>query len=194
MLLDPFFLSKYEMTVAQWSRNSRWTGRFGQDEPLLPANAVSWDDCVATLELAGLYLRLPTEAQWEYGCRAGTTTPWWTGATEDSLRGAANIDWGPKDNKREELQTIGGLRANAFGLHDVYGNVWEWCSEEYGDESVAVLSGDGEREATGSRFRVTRRGGWAYGAAFARSDTRNAISPGDRDVNYGLRVARSVTP
>jgi formylglycine-generating enzyme required for sulfatase activity len=63
VVLDPFFLSKYEMTVGQWKRTSRWSGRFERDEALLPVHGVSQDDCVATLRTAGLFLRLPTEAQ-----------------------------------------------------------------------------------------------------------------------------------
>jgi len=193
VLLDPFFLSKYEMTVAQWRRTSRWSGKFWKDEPLFPANNVSWDDCVPALEHAGFFLRLPTEAQWEYGCRAKTTTPWWTGASKYSLRDAASISLDPKA-KRGELQQIGTLRANLFGLHDVHGNEWEWCSDEYGDESVPVRPGDGEREATGSRLRVIRGGGFNYEVGASRSGQRYPLGSGNRFPDYGLRVARRVTP
>jgi len=191
--LDPFFLSKYEMTVEQWKRTSL-TSQPSFDSPLLPANAVSWDDCVATLERAGLFLRLPTEAQWEYGCRAGTTTPWWTGADEDSLRFAANIDFDLQDNRRGEPKAIGGLLANPFGLHDVHGNVAEWSSDEYGDESVAVRPGDGKRQASGSGTRVYRGGGYGAAAVYARSGDRYGSSPDYRVASHGLRLTRYVTP
>ena len=112
------------------------------------------------------------------------------------LRGAANIDFDTKDQKYGKLQAIGGLLANPFGLHDVHGNVWEWCSDDYGDESVAVRSGDGEREATGSgsRNRVARGGGFHIEAAYARSGARNGAGPESRLGSWGLRVARCVTP
>jgi formylglycine-generating enzyme required for sulfatase activity len=125
--LVPFFLSKYEMTRAQWQRISEgWTGRFydfDNSSPIHPADSVSWDDCQQFLGRLPGWIELPTEAQWEYGCRAGTTTPWWTGAEEASLEGAANIRiW-------FSPIAIGRLRANPFGLHDVHGNLWEWCQD-----------------------------------------------------------------
>jgi formylglycine-generating enzyme required for sulfatase activity len=186
VVLDPFFLSKYEMTVAQWVRMSRWTGSFAGDELLLPANGVSWDDCIATLERAGLFLRLPTEAQWEYGCRAGTITRWWTGASEDTLQGAANIDFDPKDEKYGELEAIGQVRANPFGIHDVHGNVLEWCSDELEGESGAVRSG--------SHFRVFRGGTFGSDPAHARSGFRGGYDPGARGGAVGLRPARTIAP
>src|SRR5262245_50929594 len=179
------------MTVAQWQRTSRWTGRFWKDEPLLPAHAVSWDDCVATMERAGLFFCLPTGAQWEYGCRAGTTTPWWTGATADTLRGAANIVFDPKDD--QQVRPIGQLRANPSGLHDGHGNVWEWIRDEYG-VNPPVRQGDGEPVTSGARFRLYRGGGFGYDAERARVGPCVALVPGDRDRGVGLRPARRVSP
>jgi serine/threonine protein kinase/formylglycine-generating enzyme required for sulfatase activity len=189
VLLDAFFLSKYEMTLAQWLRNSHWMGQAGRDEPLLPAYGVSWEDCVGTLERAGLFLRLPTEAEWEYGCRAGTTTPWWTGENEFTLEGAANIDFKDPDAKtRPKLQPIGQLLANPFGLHDVHGNVWEWCHDEF------VVPQFGESKATGSGTHLLRGGGYSAEAAVAHSAFRYLSLPGNRNAIFGLRVARRVTP
>ena len=158
---------------------------------------MSWDDCVATLARAGPFLRLPTEAQWEYGCRARTTTPWWTDGYEPwvSLVGVANVTSLRQDQTHEgELQAIGGLRCNPFGLHVVYGNVWEWCSDEFGAESVAVRSGDGERVATGSRRRVYRGGGFIGGPGQANSSMRVSDFSDSSSGDIGLRLARPVTP
>jgi formylglycine-generating enzyme required for sulfatase activity len=214
VLLDPFFLSKYEMTVAQWQRTSHWTEGFWLDRPLLPASGVSWDDCVATLTRAGLFLRLPTEAQWEYGCRAGTTTVWWTGAEEETLWGAANIDFDPEDDEEVELERVGQLLANPFGLHDVHGNVAEWCRDEYCLVDAVVRAGDGEFAPRGARNRVARGGGFPLPVSLARSGGRLVLAPDSRTVDMappirtqlgeniafesrggvGLRVARGITP
>jgi formylglycine-generating enzyme required for sulfatase activity len=195
VLLDPYFLSKYEITVSQWRRTSSWTRRFWREESLMPANGMSWDDCVSTLESAGLFLRLPTEAQWEYACRAGTTTPWWTGASKGSLQGAANINLETGDNDYGlDLEPVGQLSANPFGLHDVHGNLLEWCSDGWSTNDVPVRPGDGEHKPTGSRDRVIRGGAFVDGTAHARSSSRVANSPEFRGVFLGLRVARSVTP
>jgi formylglycine-generating enzyme required for sulfatase activity len=181
VVLDPFFLSKYEMTVAQWERAQMWRWIeivMPKGQPLLPVRDVSLDDCVATLERAGLFLRLPTVAQWEYGCRAGTTTPWWTGAEEETLQGAANIGTG-------YLKPVGELLPNPFGLHDVHGNVPEWCCDDFGDEGVPVRPGDGETETSVSRYRAVLGGG------ADRSGQGVRAFP---EYGAGLRVARPVTP
>jgi formylglycine-generating enzyme required for sulfatase activity len=191
--LDAFFLSKYEMTVAQWKRTSL-ANQPRIDAPLLPANGVSWDDCVATIEHAGLFLRLPTETQWEYGCRGGTTTPWWTGTDEGSLPEAANFDYEPNDEWVGDPQAVGSLLANPFGLHDVHGNVWEWCRDAFGDDDVPIHSGEGERKPTGARFRVLRGGGYTNEPALGRSGRRYPMDPEVRRGVDGLRVARTVTP
>jgi formylglycine-generating enzyme required for sulfatase activity len=159
--------------------------------------------------LGRLGLLLPTEAQWEYAGRAGTETPWWTGAERESLQGAANLadrwarehgghfrfweDW--LDDGYTSHAPVGHYRANGFGLHDVLGNVWEWCRDEYSHAPHDLRPGDGERLLPQrSAFRAFRGGGFGDGAANARAADRNANDAADRGSGVGLRpLARVIT-
>ncbi|MFQ5503413.1 MAG: formylglycine-generating enzyme family protein, partial [Planctomycetota bacterium] len=154
--LDPFFLSKYEMTQGQWPQiaganpsiygpdGTTWATREARKPVMLlhPVGNVSWDEYREML--ARLDLVLPTEAQWEYAARANSDTPWWTGRDKKLLSDAGNLLDGfckrngghPSWRYDEELDDgfmihapVGSLRANAFGLFDVVGNVFEWCRD-----------------------------------------------------------------
>jgi formylglycine-generating enzyme required for sulfatase activity len=216
--LSPFFLSKYEMTQGQWKR---FTGEnpslygpdatFGgkQHDLRHPVEQVNWEDCMRVLYRLGL--ALPTEAQWEYAARACTATVWWTGNEKETLRGAANIadsflkkngglaswryeEW--LDDGYSSYAAVGSFRPNAFGLHDVAGNVWEWCRDWYGSYKLTVKEGDGERPvALGPcRSRVSRGGSFRNPAESARSANRSDFTPGDRYDFLGLRPARVLEP
>jgi len=195
--LDPFFLSKYELTDEQWDRVSLRRGmHYKGDRPLVPANRISWDDISLTLQRELGWCAFPSEAQWEYGCRARTNTSWWTGNDAKELRGVANINHDETDRTiRTTLVPVGRLRANAFGLHDVHGNVWEWCGDTY----FAVApprKGDGLRDdgVDGSVRRVTRGGSWYDSASDARSADRHSVSVEIRNSLIGLRPSRGITP
>jgi len=222
MKLDPFFLSKFEMTQAQWQA---FTGtnpsiygppRYDPNWDRLPADRkrmwrhpverVDWH--LATRVLSRLGLQLPTEAQWEYAARGGTTTAWWTGTRPAGLAGAANLldqfakrlgappSWGvPEDFDDGFLAhaPVGSFRANAFGLHDVAGNVWEWCTDPYVDYATATNPGDGRRLATGlPHTRICRGGSFLNPASDARSANRANPSPDYVNHDLGLRPARPV--
>ncbi len=214
--LAAFFLSKYEMTKGQWQRLSAgeepsWyrigTTYDGNPDAIgyaHPVESVDWPMCDRLMMRHGLVL--PTEAQWEYGCRAGTTTPWWPGDRAAALAGCANVldqtgervqpSWGRQegdfDDGRVSLGPVGWYRANGFGLHDVHGNVWEWCLDEYGRYSGAVRAGDGLRlQSDGSAARCNRGGSFATPAANARSAYRSRNAPTLRNPNLGLRPART---
>ncbi len=166
-----------------------------------PVEHVSWEDCEEVLGRLGLVL--PTEAQWEYGCRAGTDTPWWTGRDKLDLDEAGNLadayaqahggNWPQCDMELDDGRTchapVGSYRANAFGLHDTIGNVWEWCRDGYCSYDNAAVQGDGGRLVQGASLRVPRGGGFNSTPALARSAYRTDITPGIRDYYLGCRPA-----
>jgi formylglycine-generating enzyme required for sulfatase activity len=147
---------------------------------------VSWDDCQEFCKLTGL--SLPTEAQWEYACRAGTGTPYYSGNTEEDLK---SVGW-YSGNSEGKVHAVGSKDPNAFGLYDMHGNVWEWCVDVYDAEFYS------KREAlekdpvytSGSEFRVFRGGSWSYIAVRCRSACRGNWHPSHRNLNLGFRPVR----
>ncbi len=211
--LEPFFLSKYEMTQGQWLRVVGHNPSINQPYKMLlgrvtdlrnPIEQVSWDEC--DVWMSRLSLLLPTEAQWEYAARGGTTTPRWTGATVEGLAAAANVaDMSvipPATNWAHETWNdgfaidapVGSFAPNAFGLHDVLGNVFEWCRDWWAGYEVLPRPGDGLRQPVDRRIRVGRGGCFASGAAWARSAARLGDTPDRKSDLVGVRPARSVFP
>jgi formylglycine-generating enzyme required for sulfatase activity len=211
--LQPFFLSKYEMTQGQWLRitgENPGGYRAVEDapEPLLhPVEQVTWDECNRVMIQLGL--ALPTEAQWEYGCRGGTSTTWWTGDRRDLLEGATNLadqaaaawgaqwtaiqDWPQLDDGYGFHAPVGSYRANAFGLHDVHGNVWEWCRDWFVTyDGRPPREGDGLRGIFPALTQIHRGGSFGLAAAMARSAHRSSAAPGFRDAGVGLRPSRAL--
>ena len=136
--------------------------------------------------------RLPTEAQWEYACRAGTTTAWHSGDTDDNL---GDYAWysGNNGNSGEAnygTKEVRNKLANAFGLYDMHGNVWEWCWDWYESYANPAQPGTDPVGASSGSFRVLRGGGWFYPAEFARSAFRYYVDPYYRRFNLGFRVVR----
>ena len=162
-----------------------------------PVERVSWEDAQAFIErlndiVPGGGFRLPTEAEWEYACRAGTTTPFWFGdqITPDQVNYDGNHPYagGTQGQYREQTVDVQSLPCNGRGLYEMHGNVWEWCADWSGVyPSGAVIGPLGP--ATGE-YRVLRGGGWFSGGRSARSAQRNADPPGDRLHDIGFRVAR----
>ncbi|MCZ6794462.1 MAG: formylglycine-generating enzyme family protein, partial [Planctomycetota bacterium] len=213
--LGPFFISRYEMTQGQWLRVSHGNpsaygpdrDHFGYQHSLLhPVEQISWPRCRQVLEHLGLIL--PTEAQWEYAARAGTTTVWWTGDDETSLSGAANLadtyckqNHGPLGLQYEEWLAdgytthapVGSFRANDFGLHDVVGNVLEWTRDARVSYEETPREGDGLRTSDDATLRVCRGGSWYLPAENARSAIRTPYRPDSRGSHLGVRPAREIT-
>ena len=212
--LAPFFMGKHELTQAQWLR---WTGNnpsLWQPGPqsdlvkilLHPVEQVSWLRASLILERRGL--RLPTEAQWEYAARGGSGTAWWTGTERDSILGAINVadqyaarggatwatieDWPELSDGWVVHAPIGTFRANQFGLHEIVGNLKEWCQDAYEEGyRVAPRPGDGLRESAAIR-RAYRDGSFRATANHARAANRQSLAPGQSASQIGVRPARAL--
>jgi formylglycine-generating enzyme required for sulfatase activity len=187
-LTNAFYLGRYEVTQAQWqaTMGSNPSGYQGASRPV---DSVSWTTIQGYLSATGL--RLPTEAEWEYACRAGTQTPFYNGSTDDNTVG--NLAWfyyntcsgGTGCGSRD----VGLKAANAFGFHDMLGNVWEWVNDWYDTyPSSAQTNPTGPVNASD---RVIRGGSWDDDAGRVRSSRRNSVSPGYTFTDFGFRVART---
>ena len=190
--IQSFAIGKYEVTQEQWyavmgNNPSENKGR------TLPVEQVSWDDVqqfIAKLnQKTGQKYRLPSEAEWEYAARAGTTTHWSFGNEESKLGNYAWYDV----NSGGRTQEVGKKLPNAFGLYDMHGNVWEWTQDCW-HENYAGAPTDGSAWTTGCRgnVRVLRGGSWYDGPANLRSANRGRGSPGGRNYDIGFRLARTL--
>jgi formylglycine-generating enzyme required for sulfatase activity len=186
--VPPFFMAKHELTEGQLAR---LTGKESTGDGLRPAVNVSFDD--AKQLAVPLGLRLPTEAEWEYAARAGTTTEYWWGE-EVQQGGKAWANCGSCGSKWDGKETapVGSFAPNPFGLYDTAGNVWEWVEDCYHD-SYAEAPTDGSAWVSGScRERVRRGGSWVNVPAKVRSAIRGRLAPSLRNLDFGLRLARTL--
>ncbi|MFN0053103.1 MAG: formylglycine-generating enzyme family protein, partial [Planctomycetales bacterium] len=193
LISQPFVLGKYQVTNAQYARflesadgNTRkpayWDDRrFNQPEQ--PVVGVSWNEAMAFAKWAGG--RLPTEAEWEYACRAGTTTEYSFGDDEGGLSQYSWFD----ENSGDQTQPVGSKKPNAWDLYDMHGNVWEWCLDWWGVYSADVV--DDPRGPEKGQYRVNRGGSWFADASDCRSAVRNGSRPNYRDYYLGFRVVLS---
>ena len=191
-LSKAFFLGRREVTQEQWQAIMGAAPR-GATGPKHPVTHVSWDDCQAFLtefnkRVRGPKYRLPTEAEWEYACRAGTTT---TCSFGDDAAQAAAYAW-CRHNAGGAPHRVGAKKPNPWGLFDMHGNVWEWCRDWYGPYRAANQV-DPSGPARGEQ-RVLRGGSWANSAAVCSSACRYRALPGSRSPTYGFRIARLQKP
>jgi formylglycine-generating enzyme required for sulfatase activity len=191
--LSAFKMSKNEITFAQYDLFCEKTGRekpsdegWGRvDRPVIN---VSWDD--ATDFATWMGCRLPTEAEWEYACRAGSTSPFNTGSNLTTDQANYNGDYPYNNNAQgkylKKTMPVGSYPANAWGLHDMHGNVYEWCSDWYGDySSPAPKNPTGP--SSGS-LRVRRGGSWSHDAQDCRSADRGYYEPSNSNNFIGFRL------
>jgi formylglycine-generating enzyme required for sulfatase activity/S1-C subfamily serine protease len=191
----PFYIGVTEVTQAQWTAVMGTNPSLNPGDPLRPVESIAWNDCQQFLErLNGLEAgkryrcRLPTEAEWEYACRAGTTTTFSFG---DDMAQLPEYGW-LKVNTAERLHPVAQLKANPWGLYDMHGGVWEWCNDWHsGDYYSQSPADDPPGPATGTH-RVLRGGSWLNDPGTARSAYRNYRAPDVGQPNYGLRVVSEV--
>jgi formylglycine-generating enzyme required for sulfatase activity len=184
-ITKPFYLGKYEVTQEQWekvmgSNPCHFKG------PKLPVEQVSWNDCQSFLaklqeKSPGQKFALPTEAQWEYACRAGSTSDYCFGDGDANL---GEYAW-YSSNAGNQTHPVGGKKPNAWGLYDMHGNVWEWCNDAYRPYSTEAVS---DPTGASSGARVLRGGAWHISPGNLRSAGRDGAAPDFRDHYFiGLR-------
>jgi formylglycine-generating enzyme required for sulfatase activity len=200
-LTHAFYLGRYEVTQAQWQLRMGSNPSYYQSAspevpaaqvPNRPVERVSWNAIQGFLSTTGM--RLPTEAEWEYACRAGTTTSYhgWPaspdGTNNDSL--LSDIAWHDFQGGHQ-TQPVGGKAGNGFGLHDMSGNVWEWVADWYGGTYYSTSPAENPPGPSSGYPRVLRGGcwNWAFGND-CRASARGANNPDYSSETYGFRIAR----
>jgi formylglycine-generating enzyme required for sulfatase activity len=203
--VQPFFIGKYPITQAQWRliANTPEIERELNPEPSnfkddnLPVERVSWEEAVEFCQRlsreTGRDYRLPTEAEWEYACRAGSTTPFYFGKTITGK--LANYDSSEtylqerKVKSKGETTSVGIFPLNQFGLYDLHGNVWEWCLDHWHDNyQGAPTDGSAWLSDNDAAKRLLRGGSWNGDPRNCRSAARNYYAPDDRYYRFGFRV------
>jgi formylglycine-generating enzyme required for sulfatase activity len=214
-ITKPFWLGKSAVTQQQYTRltgmgNPSYCAATGggkdkvqgMDTSRFPVENVSWDDATAfceelnrkhlsqapeALRQAGYKFRLPTEAQWEYACRAGTGTAYYFG---DDAAKLSDYAW-YEDNSSGRTHEVGTRQRNGFGLYDMHGNVWQWCEDYYDPNyySSSPIKDPFSGQKGAEALRVLRGGSWVCSAGGCRAASRGLVGPAVRYHNYGFRVA-----
>ena len=203
VIVSPFLMGKYPITQAQWKAIATLDKidiDLNQDPSYYkgderPVTNVNWDDCVEFCKrlskLTVREYRLPSEAQWEYSCRAGTTTPFYFGETITTNLANYNGEYvfasEPKDQYRKETTSVGQFPPNAFGLYDMHGNVWEWCADDWhSNYNGAPSDGSAWIRNDGVTTKIIRGGSYNYFPRYCRSAFRYGdLAP---DSSNGFRV------
>ena len=192
-----FYMGQTEVTQGQWKAimgTEPWKGKeHVKEDENYPASYVSWfqagEFCKKLSEQEekqGRKYRLPTEAEWEYACRAGSKTAYSFGESSKSL---GNYAWF-NGNSNGQTHPVGEKRANAWGLYDMHGNVWEWCSNWYSSDMDQSVRPE-YRDSSADPARVLRGGSWDSSPLYCRSASRNGGLPSYRNYYVGFRVARA---
>ncbi|MDJ0728534.1 MAG: SUMF1/EgtB/PvdO family nonheme iron enzyme [Crocosphaera sp.] len=205
--LKPFFMAKYPITQAQWEQVVKLSkierdlksncATFKGDKR--PVESISWLDavefCQRLSQATGKPYQLPSEAQWEYACRAGTTTPFYFGEiiTPDVVNydGEYSYNGSPKGVYRRETTEVGSLPPNPFGLYDIHGNVWEWCADDW-HENYKNAPSDGSawlvENFSQVKLKMLRGGSWCHTPGRCRSNYRGRRDLGYDSYGIGMRI------
>jgi formylglycine-generating enzyme required for sulfatase activity len=210
--IAPFWMGKFTVTQAQWKSISKLK-KVKCDLKLDPSNfkgadrpveQVSWGEAIGFCDRlsakTGKRYGLPSEAQWEYACRAGTTTPFHFGDTIST--DVANYDGkytygeGKKGVYRKETTVVGSFSPNTFGLYDMHGNVWEWCADPWHDSyKDAPIDGSiWKKNPSNDSYRMLRGGSWNFNPTGCRSANRHRFDRVYRNLNVGFRIILSFSP
>ncbi|MDB9326877.1 formylglycine-generating enzyme family protein, partial [Nodularia spumigena CS-590/02] len=191
-----FFMGKYPVTQAQYQAIMGTNPANFKGEKR-PVEQVSWDDAVEFCEKlgqrTGKTYKLPSEAEWEYACRAGTTTPFYFGETitTDLVNYDGNNPYGdaPKGEYRQQTTDVGIFPPNSFGLYDMHGNIWEWCQDTYKENyQGAPTDGSAYESGNDNDYRLLRGGSWVSLARNCRSANRVRFARASRGYNVGFRL------
>lgn len=190
-ITKPFYLGKYKVTQQQWEA-LMGSNPSNAKSPANPVERVSWEDCQAFLKKLdekfgdkAVKFSLPTEAQWEYACRAGSTTKYCFGDKEADL---GRYAWFIA-NSKDKIHSVGEKKANAWGLYDVHGDAWEWCADWYDKAYYKASPANDPPGPASGIFRVCRGSSWDNTAPDCRSAFRLFGAPSDRFAYISLRVA-----
>lgn len=187
-LTKGFWIGKYEVTQEQWQAVGRLKNPSYDKGPENPVDGVTWKVLKPFLKKLGKGFRLPTETEWEYACRAGSTTRFCFGDDEAQL---GDYAWCGKNNQ-VKTHPVGQKKPNAWGIHDMHGNLWEWCADWYADYPQEPVT-----DPTGPRVgerRVVRGGYWGSLPRECRCAKRRAINPQTQESLLGFRVAADSLP
>ncbi|WP_408497109.1 formylglycine-generating enzyme family protein [Paraburkholderia xenovorans] len=195
----PFAIGKYEVTVEQWNACvaanacQKLTPESNTNKAA-PARDISWDDAQTYVKwlskTTGKSYRLPTEAEWEYADRGGTTTQYWWG--DQMRKGNANCkDCGDPWHK-EGPEAVGSFAPNPFGLYDMNGSVWEWVGDCWHNSYQGAPADGHAWDSPGCDMRVIRGGSWREGGSYMLSATRFKYSAGVRQSQDGFRVVKDL--
>ncbi len=207
-ITKPFYMSVTEVTQEQYRAIMGTNPSHFNGDSRLPVERVSWNDavefCRRLSERTGMDARLPTEAEWEYACRAGSRTTYSFGDSPHSL---GDYAWYEGNSQRAGIylrnplggpyqgnttHPVGQKKPNAWGLYDMHGNVWEWCEDWYGADYYANSAVEDPKGPGSGSSRIARGGAWDQNAANCRSATRGTCAPTNRFPNIGFRVVLAI--